>query len=181
MGLAMDGKLREISVAELRINPMSLISEEWMLITAGTKESGFNTMTAGWGQMGAVWGHGLPTTTVFVRPQRDTKVFIDREDFYTLSFFPQAYKKQLIYLGTHSGRDENKIAKTGLTPVFKDKYTWFAEAKLVLVCRKLYRSSLLQECFLDQKIMDENYPKRDFHDLYIGELVKVLCKEEGIE
>lgn len=174
----MDGTLKEIPVAKLQINPMSLIPDDWMLITAGTMERGYNTMTAGWGQMGAVWGKGMPTTTIFVRPQRYTKEFIDREDFYTLSFFSQAYKKQLLYLGTHSGRNENKVEKVGLTPVFDAKSTWFAEAKLVLICRKLYRAPLLQECFLNQRVIEENYPQHDFHDLYIGEIMKVLCKDE---
>lgn len=69
------------------MNPMTLISDEWMLITAGTQERGYNTMTACWGHMGAIWGHGegLPTTIIYIRPQRYTKEFIDREEFYTLS------------------------------------------------------------------------------------------------
>lgn len=168
--------MREIDVTQLTLNPMTMIAKEWMLLTAGTEESGFNTMTASWGHMGAIWGHGggAPTTAIYIRPQRYTKEFVDREPLYTLCFFSEEYKKQLAYLGSHSGREEDKVAKVGLTPVFGDGYTYFAEAKLVLVCKKLYRAPLLEEGFLDPNIVEENYPKRDFHDLYIGQICHVF-------
>lgn len=168
--------MREIDVTQLTLNPMTMIAKEWMLLTAGTEETGFNTMTASWGHMGAIWGHGggTPTTAVYIRPQRYTKEFVDREPLYTLCFFPEEYKKQLAYLGSRSGRDEDKVAKVGLTPVFGEGYTYFAEAKLVLVCKKLYRAPLLEEGFLDKAIVEENYPKRDFHDLYIGQICRVF-------
>lgn len=171
--------LREIDVKELQLNPMTLIAKEWMLITAGNKERGYNTMTASWGQLGSIWGHGggLPTSVVFIRPQRYTKEFVDREDCYTLTFFDESWKKALGYLGSHSGRDEDKVAKMGLTPVFDAGTTYFAEAKLVLVCRKLYRGSLTEEGFLDQEIVEDCYPNRDFHDFYVGQIVKVLVNE----
>lgn len=123
-------------------------------------------------------GKGLPTTLIYIRPQRYTKEFIDREAFYTLSFFPEKYKKTLAYLGTHSGRDGDKVFNTGLTPVFGADSTWFEEAKLVLVCRKLYHTPLLEEGFTDFKIIEQNYPERDFHKLYIGEIVAVYMDNE---
>ena len=170
--------MKEIHFSELQLNPMTMIAGEWMLITAGTEES-YNTMTASWGHMGSIWGHGggTPTTCVYVRPQRYTKEFMDREQLYTLCVFPPEYKKALGYLGSHSGRDEDKVAKTGLTPVFADGTTFFAEAKLVLVCRKLYRAPLVEEGFVDKAIVEDNYPNRDFHDLYIGEILKVYVNE----
>lgn len=171
--------MKEIAIKEFTINPITLISDEWILITAGNEENGYNTMTACWGHIGAIWGKGkgLPTAVVYIRPQRYTKEFMDREDYYTLSFFPQEYKRQLGYLGTHSGRKEDKIAKTNLTPIFEKSYTYFAEAKLVLICKKLYCAPLIETGFLDMSLVEDNYPERDFHDMYIGEIVKVLCKD----
>ena len=112
----------------------------------------------------------------YVRPQRYTKEFIDREEYYTLCFF-DGRKKELGYLGTKSGRDENKVAAVGFTPVFGEGFTYFAEAKLVLVCRKLYQAPLKEEYFHDKELMDKCYPERDFHDLYVGQIVKVLVSE----
>ncbi len=171
--------MKEISYKELSINPMTLIGDQWMLITAGTEARGYNTMTASWGHLGAIWGHGggLPTSVVYVRPQRYTKEFVDREEYYSLCFFPENYRKQLGYLGSHSGRDEDKVAAAGLTAVSDDRTTWFKEASLVLVCRKLYQAPLLEEGFLDHSIVDDNYPRRDFHDMYIGEIVKVMVAD----
>lgn len=171
---------QEIPVAQLQMNPMTLISKEWMLVTAGNETRGYNTMTASWGHLGAIWGrnHGYPTSVIYVRPQRYTKEFVDREELYTLSFFSEEYKKALGYLGSHSGRDEDKVAKVGLMPVFEADCTYFAEAKLVLVCRKLYRGTLTEEGFFHKETVEENYPNRDFHDMYIGEIIKVLVRED---
>lgn len=166
--------MKEIDVKQLMLNPVTLIGQEWMLLSAGTQESGYNTMTCSWGHLGNLWN--VPSAVCYVRPQRYTKEFVDREDLYTLSFF-EGKKQELAYLGTHSGRDEDKVAKTGLTPAFGEGYTYFAEAKLVLVCRKLYQAPLKEECFLHQEVVEKNYPERDFHDLYIGEIVKVLAQD----
>lgn len=170
--------MKEVAVQELQLNPMTLIAKEWMLVTAGTQERGYNTMTASWGHLGSIWGHGggLPTSVIFVRPQRYTKQFVDREALYTLCFFPQEYKPQLAYLGSHSGRDGDKVTAAGLTPAFGEGYTYFEEASLVLVCRKLYQAPVLEAGFLDRSVLEDCYPQRDFHDLYVGEIVKVLKK-----
>ena len=171
--------MKEITVSELKINPVTEIAKGWMLLTAGTEDTGYNTMTCSWGHIGSIWGRGggMATAVCYVRPQRHTKTFVDRERLYTLCFFPDAYKKQLAYLGSHSGRDEDKIANAGLTPVFGDGFTYFAEAKLVLVCRKVYRAPLVEDGFVDRSILDEHYPGRDLHDMYIGEIVKILAAE----
>ena len=52
-----------------------------------------------------------------------------------------------------------------------------AEASLVLVCRTLYQAPLKEEYFRDTAVMDKNYPEKDFHDLYIGHIEKVLVSE----
>ena len=170
--------MKEIPYSQLSINPMTLIGKEWMLLTAGTKDRGYNTMTCSWGHLGSIWGHGggLPTSVCYVRPQRYTKEFVDREELYTLCFF-DGRKKELAYLGTHSGREEDKVAAVGLTPAFGDGYTYFEEARLVLVCKKLYRAPLVEEGFFHPETVEDNYPNRDFHDLYIGQILEVLVPE----
>ena len=164
----------EIPFSMLAINPYEKISKEWMLLTAGTQGS-YNTMTCSWGHLGCLWN--LPTFVCYVRPQRYTKEFIDREERYTLCFFSEEHKKALGYLGSHSGRDGDKVAAAGLTPVHEADYTYFAEADLVLVCRKLYRQTLQEEAFLDKTVAEKNYSGGDFHDLYIGHIEKVLAAE----
>ena len=171
--------MKEIAVSELEFNPMTMIAKEWMLVTAGNEKRGYNTMTASWGHLGSMWGHGggLPTAVVYLRPQRYTKEFVDREELFTISVFPEWFKKDLGYLGCVSGRKEDKVAKTNLTPVFADDTTYFAQAKLVLICRKLYQQTLTEGGFHDKSILTDHYPNRDLHEMYIGEIIKVLVDE----
>lgn len=166
--------MKKIPVSELMMDPMTKIGKEWMLITAGTQERGYNTMTASWGHLGHIWG--FDTSVIYVRPQRYTKQFVDREEKYTLCFFP-GYKKELAYLGSHSGKDGDKVAAVGLTPVFGDGFTYFAEASLVLVCRKLYQAPLKEEYFLDKSIVADDYPNKDFHDMYVGQILEAYIDE----
>ena len=169
--------LKAIDMKELKFNPMTLIGKEWMLVSAGNEKS-FNTMTAQWGHLGAIWNGDMPTSVIYLRPQRYTRSFVDKENYYTLSFFDEAYKKDLMYLGTHSGRDEDKLAKTSLTPVFSDESVYFKEANTVFVCTKVYRGKLHEGSFVDQDILKKNYPEHDFHYVYIGEIVKAYVNED---
>lgn len=171
--------MKEISVNELMLNPMDKIAHEWMLVTAGNKERGYNTMTASWGHLGSIWGHGggKPTAICYVRPQRYTREFMDREAYFTLAFFPKEYHKALGYLGSHSGRDGDKVAAAGLTPLFGEEYTGFEEAELILVCRTLYHAPIVEEGFVDKAVLEDSYPARDFHEMFVGEIVKVLTAE----
>ena len=185
--------MKEINYKDMLFNPFNLIGGEWMLVTAGTspdackaeqlqdKESQtptVNTMTASWGHLGCLWGHNDPTAVIYLRPSRYTKEFVDREEYFTFSIMDKSFKKQMAYLGSVSGRDEDKIAKAGLSPVYTDHGVYFAEAKLVLVCKKLYQSELQESGFLYQETIDANYPQRDFHTMYVGKIEKVLVRED---
>ena len=101
---------RSVPYDSLSLNPFTKIGKEWALLTAGD-ENGFNTMTVSWGAMGFMWGK--PSVTVYIRPQRYTKEFVDTRDTFTLSFYPAEKKDALSYLGKVSGRDEDKVKKVG--------------------------------------------------------------------
>ena len=84
----------------------------------------------------------------------------------------------LRFCGTHSGRDFDKIKETGLTPVESEEgAVIFAEAKLALVCRKLYVSDIREEGFIDKSLLT-NYPQKDYHRQYICEIIKAFKKEK---
>ncbi len=165
--------MREISPREVDKNAISLIAEDWALLTAGNAD-GWNTMTVSWGGIGELWGKDV--AFVFVRPQRYTKEFIDNSEYFTLSFFDEGYKGALRLCGAKSGRDINKAKETGLNPVFENGTAHLAEAKLVLVCKKLYAQDMTPDCFVDKSIIDDNYKANDFHTSYVGEIIKVLKK-----
>lgn len=162
----------EINISDLKINPFTMIGKQWMLITAGN-ESGFNTMTASWGGIGVLWGRNV--VTCYVRPQRYTYEFMEKGDYFTLSFYSEEYRNALNICGSKSGRDIDKVAVTGLTPVYGEHGVYFEEAETVLICKKIYFQDFDPKHFLDETI-EGNYPKKDYHRMYIGEIEKVLTK-----
>lgn len=166
-------RFTEINPLELNESPFRIIGKEWMLLTAGTPKK-WNTMTASWGAMGELWFK--PVAFTFLRPQRYTLEFVEREPVFTLSFFDEKYRTALNFCGAHTGREFDKAAETGLTPFATENGSVaFAEARLVLECRKLYFQDLDPSHFLDPSI-EQNYPKQDYHRMFVGEVVKALVK-----
>lgn len=165
---------QEISMESLEFNPFDKISKEWMLITAGDEKKS-NTMTASWGGLGIMWGKNI--ATVYIRPQRYTKEFVDDNELFTVSFLPADCRKALNVCGSVSGKNvEDKWSEAGLHPYYTDGTTAVEEAELVFVCKKQYHQEMKPECF-DIKENDEKwYPAQDYHVMYMAEIVKVLKK-----
>jgi flavin reductase (DIM6/NTAB) family NADH-FMN oxidoreductase RutF len=171
--LTMTPTFIEIAPAALRDNAFQAISQEWMLITAGTLDA-FNTMTASWGAWGHLWGRDV--AFCFVRPQRHTFGFMEQATHFTLSYFASDYRSALEFCGNHSGRTVDKIAATGLTPVAGTSgAVYFAQARVALECRKLYAQDLRRDNFVDPAVPAEVYPTGDFHRMYVGEIVRCLA------
>lgn len=165
---------RRLEASELADNPFDLIGRQWMLITAGPPAE-HNTMTASWGALGVMWGR--PVCWCAVRPQRHTMGYLERNPAFTLSFFGEEHRAALEFCGKNSGRDVDKADATGLTPepAALDTTT-FEQARLVLVCRKLYWQDLDPEHFLDETIQ-ENYPARDYHRMFVAEIVEASLRD----
>lgn len=165
---------KEIKATEIKENGIDLLANQWGLVTAGT-EAGYNTMTVSWGAIGELWGRDC--ATIYIRPLRYTREFIDSNDYFTLSFYPPELKSIHSVCGSKSGRDCNKTEATGLTPVFDREAPYFEEAKLVLVCKKMAVSKMEPTQFLDDTIDSKWYPEKDYHYVYYGAIEKVLIKE----
>ena len=165
-------KFIEIDPLEMEDNVLSRIGKDWMLITAGNDKK-CNTMTASWGGLGVLWNANV--SFAFVRPSRYTFEFLEREKYYSLSFFEPGYKHALQICGTKSGRDVDKMAEADLHPVFDAPAPYFEEAELSLVCRKLYTQDMDPAHFLDPTL-ESHYKNGDYHRIYVGEIVKVMKK-----
>lgn len=166
-------KFDSISPNNLKENPFDLIGKDWMLITAGNREK-FNTMTASWGGIGVLWNKNVSFS--FVRPDRYTFEFLEKEDFFTLSFFKEKYRDSLLICGEKSGANSDKIKESGLTPNFEKKAPYFEEAKIVLICKKIYAQFIKPEFFIDDNL-ESFYPEKDYHKMFIGEIVKTLVNK----
>lgn len=174
--------MKEINFKDMSANAYNLFAKKWFALAAGNETDGYNAMTIAWGQFGSLWERGshanqLPVVTVYVRPSRYTKQFLDKEELFTLSLLPDREKKVLGYLGSHTGKGTDKFKDAGISPLFLDGTTAVEGAELVLVCRKLYRAPLVEAGFIDKDLIDFNYPQRDFHDMYVGEVLHAYQKE----
>ena len=160
--------MNKIDIKQLQGNAVSMFDDKWCLITAGNKDS-YNTMTASWGAMGELWNKDV--CFIFIRPQRYTLEFTEREEYFTLSFFGDEYKKALTFCGRNSGRDCDKAKETGLTPMEIDGSMSFEESETVIVCKKLFYQDIDPEGFVDKAIDGVCYPEKDYHRMYVGEVV----------
>ena len=166
--------LKSVEIKDLDANLFRDLHDKWMLITAGSGEV-CNTMTAGWGGLGFLWG--MPVTYSFVRPQRYTHDFLEREEYFTLAFFGEEYRPQLGLCGQKSGRDVDKVKECGFTvKTAACGAPYFEEAETVVVCRKRYVQAI-DPALMDKELEEKWYPTHDgYHDMYIGEIVEILKK-----
>ena len=165
--------MKEIKHEDFQENAFEMIGKDWLLITA-EKDGKVNTMTASWGGVGVLWNKKV--AYIFIRPQRYTKEFIDFSDRLSVCVLPNSYRKELSYLGNVSGKDEDKISNANLKVQKYEDVPYFDEARLTLICRKLYAQDLKEECFIEKDIIDKWYPEKDYHTMYVVEIEKILSK-----
>ena len=167
-------------------SPFDRIGKGWMLITAGNVDGGgpngsgkdpgnWNTMTASWGGLGVLWHKNV--AFIFIRPSRHTFGFANSAKVFTISFFDENCRSALELCGKKSGRDIDKAAAAGLTPVFFHdaneavSFVSFKEARDVLFCKKLYAQDLDPALFLDREAIEKSYNGSDYHRIYVGEII----------
>lgn len=130
-----------------------------------------NTMTISWGSVGVYWGK--PIITAPVRLSRFTRELIDKTGVFTISIpKPGGLSKELAYCGTKSGRDVNKFAECGLTaqPGKTLPAPVIGEAWMHMECRVVGRMAMEDGDF-DPDTGKKLYPDRNYHVLYLGEVV----------
>lgn len=152
---------------------IDLIGKQWMLITAGTSES-YNTMTASWGGIGYLWNR--PVAFIFVRPERYTHDFIEKNGRVSLSFFTEDHRAALSLCGKKSGRDCDKVSEAGLAPVqLESGAMTFSQARLVLDCRKLFKADMKEADFLDRSVFERWYGQEQggLHSVYVLDIENV--------
>ena len=155
---------------ELNPDIFSAYDKGWALVTAGSL-SDYNTMTISWGGAGTLWSK--PVATVYVKPCRHTHGYLDRNEYFTVSFFPEEYRKDLVLLGTKSGRDGDKVAETKLHPVAVGNSVGFAEASETLLCKKIYRQDM-DTAFMPAEAIEAFYKEEAPHTMFIGEVLEIL-------
>jgi len=141
------------------------------ILAAGNKEKS-NAMTIGWGGLGELWGKKV--VTVYVAKGRYTHQFMEESPYFTVMEFSDPNIAQ--YMGSHSGRDEDKAAALGLHTAYTDNGTpYYEEADAVMECRLMYKEEFRPANFTDDvpRNLYKDF-KPGLHTMYIGEVVKAM-------
>lgn len=152
-----------------------LFNNQWGLVTAGTLTN-CNACTISWGSLGTIWNGphgGRPIVTVYINPSRFTWEFLKENDTFTVSFFPEKYRDVLNYLGTVSGKTEDKIRHSRLTVKEISGTVGYEEAELTFVCHKLYQGEFQREGLADE-INHGIYQNWDPHWMFVGEIIEAI-------
>lgn len=167
--------MKQVDIERISDNFIHIIGKEWMLVSAGNKEK-FNMMTANWGGVGFLWNK--PVVFIFVRPERYTYEFVESQPFFTLSFMSEEYKDVHKICGSKSGREIDKVAATGLTPIFTENGNpAFEESRLTLECKKLYADTIKESRFINKEIYEKWYGlKGGDHKMFIAEITNAWIK-----
>lgn len=155
---------------KFNVDSFGIFNDVWALLTAGNKDS-YNTMTISWGSLGTLWNKSI--ATVYVKPIRYTHQFLEKNDYFTISFFPEEYRNALTLLGTKSGRDGDKVKEAGLTADFLENSVTFKEAKTTLLCKKIYRQDL-DVSNMPENVIKTFYTTEAAHTMFIGEVVEII-------
>ena len=167
-----------IATSELRLNSISQWEKKWFLLSCGDFQKNlFNCMTISWGSIGVMWNK--PFVQVVVRPTRHTYLFTEKYPDFTICSFGSEYKRILNILGSKSGREMDKINKSGLTaiPSIKVASPGFDEANLIIECKIMAKAPIKPEYFIDTTI-NSSYASKDYHTSYFGEIVHIEGQRE---
>ena len=145
-------------------------------ILLNTKDSKFNSMVIGWGNLGTLWGK--LTFVVYVRQSRFTKEQLDKTGVFTISCFMDKPDSKIFKVcGSQSGRDIDKVQEAGLTleEAEVNGVPGIKEYPLTIECKVLYSQDQVVER-IPEDIQKHYYPVEedgvDYHTMYVGEILE---------
>lgn len=165
--------MKKIDQLKIQDNVIDEFKNKHALVCARKKDGSFNMCTIAWGSVGELWSKDV--LMVYVKPIRHTDSFLFEDDYFTVTFFNEENRKDLVVCGTKSGRDIDKVKETSLKPIVLEHGITFENFRRVYVCKKIYQDQFKKDCFIDsQDILNRYYKDEPFHNIYIGEIIEVL-------
>lgn len=165
----------KVDICNFSFAPVKEIGENWGILT-GVSDKGFNSMTVSWGAAGVLWSR--PCVFVFVRPGRYTYEFTEGGNMFSLALMPEGIHKEMAVFGSKSGRDCDKYKESGFAVSESNGVKFPATAETVFICKKVAAGDISPDWFKDDSIDGEFYPKKDYHRMYVGEIVEILKNTE---
>jgi flavin reductase (DIM6/NTAB) family NADH-FMN oxidoreductase RutF len=169
----------EISPEDISDDVFTLAGKDFYAITAGNKDQ-YNSMVGSGGGMGLLFKK--PVTWCIFQQGRYTFELIMKEQTYTVSYFPKEYKKQMMFLGSKTGRDNNKMKEVELTSIITPSGNIsFTEARLIFECKLVQVTTPNLNDFYTQEAKDwvnEMYKDPNEIRKYVfGEITHVWVKK----
>lgn len=174
-----DQLFKSIDVKDIPGEPFTLVSENYGILTVGNSDK-FNSMVTSWGGWGIQFGK--PAVFHMLRSNRYTLELIREQDKYTVSFFDQKYKQDLMPFGRQSGRDSNKMAETQLSPVQTPNGRMaYKEASIILECTLQGVTTVSPDDFKNEdnrKFITDAYAETgDYHKIVFSEITNVWIRK----
>jgi len=178
--MSFDQLFNQISPEEISDNVFTLVGKDFTVITAG-KEDHYNSMIGSGGGLGMLFMK--PTTWCILRADRYTLELIQKVQTYTMSYFSNEFKERMLFLGSKSGRDSEKMKEVELTSVQTPSGDMsFKEARLILECKLTALTIANPDDFYTQETKDyinEAYQEANvYRKLAFGEITRVWMKKQ---
>jgi len=156
---------------------IKIMTDPGLLLVSVDATGRANPMAIGWGTIGVIWGK--PIFCVLVRPSRFTHRLIEQSGDFTVNVPTPDLREQVMYCGTYSGRDEDKFAKTGLTPTpsLFVRSPVIEECPVQYECKVVHKNEVLP-ANLNGEIRQSAYASGDYHTIYFGEILAVHADME---
>ena len=169
-----------IDVKEIPGDVFTLVSQDFAILTAGNP-SHYNSMVTGWGGWGILFSK--PAVFSFLRSNRYTLELMRKELKYTMTFFDDEFKEDIMKFGMSSGRDsDEKMKNTRLTAVQTlDSNMAFKEAKIIIECKLIEVTTVSPDDFYTEegrKFIEDAYAETNaYHKMVFGEITKVWIRK----
>lgn len=166
-----------VAAADFNENFFKLVADDWTVITAGEDP---NSMVASWGGAGIMFNK--PVTWCFLRANRYTLEKIRETGVYTMCYFPEQYKNDIMQFGIKSGINTDKMDKTALTPMDTPAgVPAYKEARVIIECRLIAASTVSKDEFYTEEakeFLQGGYDEaKDWHKLVYGEITNIYVKK----
>jgi hypothetical protein len=165
---------QEIPAESLRNNIRIITGDNSVLMSAG------NRKLSGTAVASCRYASELtfkPIAVCFVRPQRNVIRFIEKNDCFTLSYFPPQHRHILESFGPGAGGK--------FTPCFTSAGNiYYPQSELVFECRRVYSLELILSREIQAIVASEKkrsiYPGGEVPRMFAGEIVNGWHKVAGI-
>lgn len=174
-----DDLFKKIDPTEIPEDVFTLVNKDFTVLTGGNPEH-YNSMLASWGGWGTLFDK--PVTWCFLRANRYTLELIRKDLTYTMSYFDNEYKEDIMPFGTQSGRNSNKMKETKLAAVQTPAGNMtYKEAKLIIECKLFEITTVSPDDFQTEDfrtfVTDAHAEAKDYHKIVFGEITGVWVRK----